>query len=355
MNALFGSASRPESGEARNLPLPEEAARLAEPLRILVATNMYPNPASPFLGIFVQQQVESLRAKGADVDVLFFNGPANKLNYLWGVPRFWAQLLRQKYHVIHAHYVYSGMIGRLQPRIPLVVTIHSGEVLQGRLEPWLTRRLVPRTDAVIAVSPEVQAAIGRSCRHVIPCGVDTTLFHPRPKDLCRAELGLPKDQRIVLFAAAPRPEKRLDLAEAAMRLLQDRLPDARLLVVSGETPDRVPLYMGAADVLLLTSDKEGSPQVVKEAMACNLPIVSVPVGDVREVLADVAGCYLSDRDPADIADKLMAVLKDPRPADGRARVEDSLSLPAIAERVLGVYRDVLGARGVFISAAPGAS
>ena len=355
MAVLFASEGRPNSGGAPNSLVPEGSVPRAEPFRILVVTNMYPNPANPFLGIFVQQQVESLRATGVEVDVLFVNGPGNKLNYAWGVPRFWARLLRHRYHVIHAHYVYSGLIGRLQLNTPLVVTIHSGEVLQGRLEPWLTRRLVRWVDAVIAVSPEVQAAIGPACQHVIPCGVDTTLFQPRPKDRCRAELGLPNDQRVVLFAAAPRPEKRRDLAEAAIGLLQERLPDVRLLVVSGETPDRVPLYMSAADVLLLTSDKEGSPQVVKEAMACNLPIVSVPVGDVPEVIAGVAGCYLCDRDPADIADKLLAALNEPRPTGGRARVEQTLSLPAIAERILGVYQDVLGARGIFIGAAPGAS
>lgn len=324
-----------------------EAPAWATPLRVLVVTNMYPNPQAPFLGIFVKQQVESLTAKGVEVDVLFVNGPGNKLHYFWGVRRFRSQLARRRYHLIHAHYVYSGIIARLQLHTPVVVTFHSGEVLQGRLEPWLSRRLVGRVDAVVAVSGEVQAAIGEACRYVIPCGVDTDRFSPVPKEECRAALGLPQHEKLVLFAAAPRPEKRRDLAEAAVAIAQQRDSAVRFLPVSNEPPERMPLYMNAADVLLLTSDKEGSPQVVKEALACNLPVVSVPIGDVPDLTSGISGCRICNRDPADIAENLTSVLETGR-CDGRPRIESHYSLPVIADSVLGVYRDVLYARGIMI-------
>jgi glycosyltransferase involved in cell wall biosynthesis len=104
-----------------------------------------------------------------------------------------------------------------------------------------------------------------------------------PREVARRQLGLPAEKPLILFAGDHwRPEKRFDLVEAAVRLVQRELPDAELVLVTKQPHDVVPIYMSACDVLVLTSDLEGSPMVVKEAMACNLPIVSVRVGDVRQ-------------------------------------------------------------------------
>jgi len=313
------------------------------PGRVLVVTNMYPVPGRPALGIFVEEQVESLRAQGLEVDVLFVDGPANKLNYLWGIFRFRRQIARCQYDLVHAHYVFSGMIALAQRGLPVVTTFHSGEVLEGSFQRTLSRLVSARSDLNIAVSAEVMQRLrGPSC--VIPCGVDLERFRPVDVGEARSQLNLPAAAKLVLFAAAMRPEKRFDLVQEALALVQRRLPDAQLVIVSNQPPELVPLYMNACDVLVLASRKEGSPQVVKEAMACNLPIVSTAVGDVAEVIAGIEGCHICAAEPQDIADKLVAALAFGRHTDGRKRVE-GLSMERVAERIVEAYGDVLARRG----------
>jgi len=314
------------------------------PGRVLVVTNMYPVPDRPVLGIFVKEQVESLRAQGLEVDVLFVDGPGNKLNYLGGILRFRRQIARHRYDLVHAHYVFSGMIALAQRGLPVVTTFHSGEVLEGSFQRTLSRLVSARSDLNIAVSDEVMGKLkGRCC--VIPCGVDLERFRPVDVGEARARLNLPTDAKLVLFAAAMRPEKRFDLVQEAFGLAQRQLPDAQLVVVSNQPPELVPLYMNACDVLVLASRKEGSPQVVKEAMACNLPVVSTATGDVREVIGGVEGCHICSAEPQDIADKLVAALTFGRRTDGRKRVEE-LSMERVAERIIEAYGQVLARRAV---------
>ena len=311
--------------------------------RILVVTNMYPDPPKrPVLGIFVKEQVESLRALGLDVDVLFVDGPGNKLNYALGFFRLWRQLLRRRYDVIHAHYVFSAAIAIAQPRVPVIATFHSGEVLLGSFQRKLSEQVSRRVDLNIAVSEEVRSRLnGNTC--VVPCGVDTERFYPRDKLEARSRLALPPDKRLVLFAAAMRPEKRFELVKASFEIVKARLPDSELVVLSNQPPDVVPDFMNACDALVLASQKEGSPQVVKEALACNLPVVSTKVGDVEELIGDVPGCLIAEPDASDIADKLVLVLKAERRIDGQAKAHQ-LSLGRIAERINERYDEVLSSR-----------
>ncbi|NOZ27279.1 MAG: glycosyltransferase family 4 protein [Chloroflexi bacterium] len=307
-------------------------------MHVLLVTNMYPTPDRPAAGIFVAEQVASLERLGVTFDVLYVDGRRSSLNYAWGVPRLWAQLRRARYDLIHAHYVFSGWIARLQWGRPLVLTHHGIEVLTGWTAPlcrWASRW----ADQVIVVSQAMQRALAPIPSHVIPCGVDLTLFRPGDRAAARAALGLEPDRPLVLFAGDLRPEKRYPLAQAAVAHLRAMGTDAALVTLTGQPHDRVPLYMQACDVLILTSTHEGSPMVVKEAMACNLPVVSVDVGDVAEVIGGTEGCVVAEADPEKLAMGLQRALAHGR-TNGRAAVE-RFDLDRVARQVLEVYRMVM--------------
>jgi len=150
---------------------------------------------------------------------------------------------------------------------------------------------------------------------------------------------LPAESKLVLFVGIMRPEKRLDVIEGAVNILYAADPNVQLIAATGQPHERIPLYMNACDVLALASDYEGSPVVIKEAMACNLPIVSVDVGDVAQVIAGVEGCYICRRDAADMADKLGQALDRGQRTAGR-RVIQSLGLDATVDSILNIYEDL---------------
>jgi teichuronic acid biosynthesis glycosyltransferase TuaC len=308
-------------------------------MRVLMLTNMYPHEADASFGTFVYEQVRALRALGVDVDVLFVNGRATQWNYLLGYPRLWRQLHYARYDLIHAHYVFSGMIARAQWTLPIVQSFHAPGQMH-TYQGWLCKRLVPLVDAVIVTSTDHKARLGYAEAHIIPCGVDFDLFVPRPRDQARAELGWDPTRQIVLWVGDPRPEKRLDLAHATYEVLRQRRDDVELRVVSKVPHHTIPTYMNAADVLLLTSDHEGSPVVIKEALACNLPIVATPVGDVPEVIGGVEGCYLAQQTPEDLAAKVELALNREARTQGREAISH-LSTHAEAQRVLALYEEVL--------------
>ena len=309
-------------------------------MRVLVVTNMYPSEANPAFGVFVHEQVESLRRQGLQVQVLFVNGKESPWNYVRGIWQVRQAVCQGGYDLIHAHYVFSGIMARFQRRCPLVVSFHgAGEMFTW--VGWLCKALAPLVDAFTVTSQEHAAQLGRRGARIVPCGIDMELLKPRPQAEARRALGMDMGEKRVLFAADLRPEKRIDVARAAIALLQAEMPDVELVVVTGQPHSRVPLYMNACDALVLTSDCEGSPQVIKEAMACNLPIVSVNVGDVAEVIGGTEGCFLCQRTPEDVAAKLRRALSFGRRTQGRAAVAH-LSLDTVARRIMAIYQEALG-------------
>ncbi|PKO24160.1 MAG: hypothetical protein CVU38_00290 [Chloroflexi bacterium HGW-Chloroflexi-1] len=314
------------------------------PLRVLVVTNMFPTADRPVMGSFVAEQVASLRCRGLVLDVLFVDGPGSKINYASGLSDVRRIALSAPYGLIHAHYVFSAMLtiastAMARCQLPIVVTQHGIEAQQGWTAPlcrWTSRR----TAYTIATSSRVAAALPGVRQEVIPCGVDTDLFRPLPRDIARQALGLPADTPLVLFVGDPRPEKRIPLIQAAVARLQVRLPAARLLLVHGEPRERIPLYMSACDVLVLASTAEGSPMVVREALACDLPVVSTDVGDVPELLDGLAGCHIAAATEEDLADKLAQSLTRRARSTSRARILP-WSLDGVAEKIEAVYRKVI--------------
>lgn len=310
-------------------------------MRILIVTNRYPTAETPGASPCIEQQRRALQRLGYHVGVLFFDGPRSKLNYLKAMMQvFWAAQVRNQYDIIHAHYGYCGVVARMQFRCPVVVTFRGSDVLSRRERPlsWLVARCV---DRVIVMTDEMKRVLGRNYACVIPYGIDLDLFQPRARAEARRELGLPLEIPLVLFPYNPeRALKRFDLVEQAVAALEGEYPDIQVLAIYDKPHKAVASYMNACDVMVLASDTEGAPNAIREAMACNLPIVSVDVGDVADIIQDTEGCYICRQTPDDIAAKLAQVLKTRKRTHGRLAVS-RLNLSKAAVAVATVYQELL--------------
>jgi glycosyltransferase involved in cell wall biosynthesis len=298
-------------------PVPGREGTPVRAFKILFVTNMYPVAGNHAWGTFVWQQAEHLRQAGHHVDVLHVEGAKSRLRYLTSGWDVFSQTHKEAYDVVHAHYGLSGVPALLRWRTPLVVTLHGSDVLVGRVQPLISKAVAAFADAVIAVSPEICAKIPGE---VIPCGVDVELFKPRDRAAARARLGLGQRAKLVLFPFDPaRRVKRVHLAQQAVERLGDGV---ELLIVSGIENAEMPWYYSAADAMILCSESEGSPTSIKEALACNLPIVSTDVGDVREITSGIDGCEIVEADADALARGLERVLggRPSTPFDGRSRI-----------------------------------
>jgi teichuronic acid biosynthesis glycosyltransferase TuaC len=323
-------------------------------IRVLMVTsdwlwNSWGGPA-----VFIARQVEFLRREGIEVDLFPFRGARHPANYLTAWKEVRRRVRQGGYDLVHAQFGQSGLTA-LPKQVPLVVTFRGDDLEgiigeKGRYIPagWLLRfisRLVARrADAAIVVSEHMKRYLPRSvAAYVMPSGIDLELFRPEPREAVRQRLGLPGDQRLVLFVGNPGlARKRYSLAQAAVAIVNQTIPTR--LVVGWELPhDRIAALMNACDALLCTSMQEGSPNAVKEALACDLPVVSVPVGDVALRLHGVVGCELCSDDRVDtIAAALGRVLRRGDRIDGRSAVKE-LDERLLTQRLVGVYRSILPA------------
>ncbi|RPJ44809.1 MAG: glycosyltransferase [Candidatus Latescibacterota bacterium] len=312
-------------------------------LRVLVAANLYPHEGAENYGTFVRDEVGALRRLGVGVDVFYVNGRASRLNYFRAAPAYLRRTRARGYQLVHAHHTLTGPMARLERRLPLVITFHGSEVAESYTAP-LSRLLARLADGRIATSRWVESRLGRPADAIVPPGVDFDLFRPADRDESRRALGLPLDRKLVLFVGLDRPDKRVFVIERAVESLRaDGIP-ADLLRVTDKRHEEIPPYMNAADVLVLVSEAEGSPMVIKEAMGCNLPIVSGDMGDIREVIEGTAGCFLCDKSVEGTAAAIRKALDFGRRTDGRPRVMH-LSLEESAKKVRAVYERVLERRG----------
>jgi len=325
------------------------AARGTGP-RVLVVTNMWPGDGSPYAGIFVRRQVEALRrvAPSWTFDTFVMAGRRGRSDYLLAVPRL-RRALRAGYDLVHAHYGFTGATAAMAGSRPLVVTLHGGDV-----DIWWQRPItawgVRRADRVIAVSERSRAVWGDASLPVLPCGVPTGLFGPRDRAEARRWLGIDMDAPTVLFPADPAvPVKDWPLFRTSIDRLTEPLRDQVVVrVLADVEPEEAPWHIAAADVVVVTSQRESGPLVVKESLAMGVPVVSVDVGDAGQVLAGVAGCAVVPHDPAAIAAAVERVLASratpPDPERLRARVlELGLDDDAIARRLLTIYEETIAA------------
>jgi teichuronic acid biosynthesis glycosyltransferase TuaC len=316
--------------------------------RVLVVTNLWPTESDPGYGSFVQAQMESLRPLGVEFDALFIDGRASRWNYLRGVGRMRTMLRQNHYDLIHAHFGLSGWVARCQLCVPVVVSFMGDDVLgrprrdgtitaYGRFLQASSFMLARIVTASIVKSAEMKSKLRLDSAEVIPNGVDLDAFRPMDRNEARKSLGLDPTKKYVLFPYNPAEQrKRYDLIQGAVAEAQARDPAIEILHVGGVPRQQMPLYMNAADVLVLASIFEGSPNAVKEAMAVNLPVVAVDVGDVRELIGQTEGCFIVPREARPMAEKIIAVCRRPVRTWGREAIA-RLSIENVARRVIAVY------------------
>jgi glycosyltransferase involved in cell wall biosynthesis len=345
-----------ESQNRQIISLPSANGDGPPSLRVLAITNMWPHAARPMLGIYAERQMRSLTRHGVAVDVLPIAGREHAFASLGAYVRAALEVLKlnwgpRRYDVIHAHTGHCGVLACLQARYPVVmsyvgydldVPAEDREGVRTRAERVLFRNMSRWFAATIAKSPrgaERLPRAGRERNSVVPNGIDRELFAPAGRDEARASLGWDlSDAPVALFLADPgRYTKRFALAQEAVERAREQVPELRLKVCDDVAPAAVPQVMNASDVLLLTSVAEGSPNVVKEALACNLPVVSVDVGDVQEHLTGVRNCHVCGADADALAAAIVSVVSAiPNRCDGRARTEH-LGIDPIADRLRRIY------------------
>ncbi len=237
------------------------------------------------------------------------------------------------------------------PSRPLVITFRGSDLnvslsLRSLAGQWLSQIAALRAGRIVCVSRQLRERLWwrRGNVVILPSGVDPEVFCPEPRSQPRQRLGWSDDERVVLFNAGHDPAtKRLDLAREALALTQGLLTRVRMEVLDGATaPERIPELLNAADCLLLTSDREGSPTVIQEALACNLPVISVEVGDTVERLRGVRRSAIVPREAAAIAIELARVLRKPTRSDGRRKVGE-FSAQRIAGELRRIYGELAGA------------
>ena len=313
-------------------------------------TPGWPNKSNPSSSPFIFRQYQSLINHGIDVTVFNFKGNKNLMNYILAWVKIRILLRKNTYDLIHAQWGHTALLA-LYTKLPLVVTYRGMDLeglvnkdgrysTYGKILTRISKFTSTIADEVIVVSKSLGSKLSRQDYTIIPSGIDLELFKPLNKFESRKRLRLPQDKKLILFAA-PRnhPRKRYDLAVEAVSILKEKF-NCELIVCEKEKPDKVPLYMNAADCLILTSIHEGSPNVVKEALACNLPVVSVEVGDVKERQGNLKHFEICGDNPKQISQALDKILSNKSPNVNRKAVLE-LDENIITEKLIGVYKKMV--------------
>ena len=302
-------------------------------MRVLIVASYNKHRFAPF----IMEQAEALRRSGCEVEFLGVEGKGI-LGYLKTLPSLKARIRLFSPDVVHAHYGLCGLLSGLQRKVPVVTTYHGSDINLKTVRPFSKLAMALSALNIFVSSKTLNLASPRGKYALLPCGIDLSDEQLTSKDEARRLMDLPMDRRYVLFAGAfDNAVKNYPLAKSAVKLV----PETELLELKGYTRSQVTLLMCAADAFLMTSLSEGSPQVIKEAMACGLPIVSVDVGDVAEVTEGIEGCFLCRRDPEAIADAIKEAMSFGR-TNGRCRIiERGLDNNIVATRLLSVYKEII--------------
>lgn len=313
-------------------------------MRILIVASYNKNRYAPF----IVEQAEASQAAGCDIEWFGVQGKGIK-GYLRELPRLRKKIHDVKPDIIHAHYGLSCLLANLATRrVPVVSSYHGSDINVASVLRFSKIAMWMSAWNIFVSKRNVDIAKPKKHWSLIPCGVNL----PQPwSELKKRKVEqltfnqwvegiMEQNKKHVLFAGAfDNAVKDPELAKASVALLDD----VQLIELKGYNRDQVNALMYSCDALLMTSRTEGSPQVVKEAMACGCPIVSVDVGDVAERTDGVEGCYIvPTREPKDIAEALKKAIAFDGKTNGREKIlEYGLTNELVAKQILGIYEDII--------------
>jgi teichuronic acid biosynthesis glycosyltransferase TuaC len=328
-------------------------------MRVLAITNLYPTPGHPTMGTFVEQQIVGLQRIGVEVDVMLVNRAEKGMGSYFTMGAALRERIGQfKPDVVHVMYggVLAERVTGIITEIPVVVSFCGSDLLGERLSGVL-RKIVSgcgvlashiaakRAVGIIVKSRNLEEAlpvsVDRSKVRIIPNGINLERFISLDQLDCRKKLGWSLNKFHVLFPAnAGDPVKRPFLAQAAIEAANRLGLNAEMHQLRGVPHEEVSIWLNASDVVLLTSLHEGSPNIIKEALACDVPVVSVDVGDVRERISEIEGCHIALPDSHDLGSKLLLVRARGGRVAGREKVQQ-ISLEQTSLKLRSFYLEVL--------------
>jgi glycosyltransferase involved in cell wall biosynthesis len=289
---------------------------------------------------FVREQGEALRELGVNVFYYAIKGKKAR-GYLSNLPMLKRAIKNNGIDIVHAHFGLCGALAVLQRSVPVVITFHNGETLS------LTGKIVSSAAAWLSkynifVAQHIHDKLFKVPKEysIIPCGIDLKLLPLVNKEEAIKTMGLRTDVPNILFGGSfSNARKNYPLAKEALALLSY---EVNLIEMKGFSRAEVDQLLCGCDLFLIPTKSEGSPQVVKEALACNCPIVATGVADIPELLSGVSNCYTTGFDASEIADRIDTIIKSGQRSNGREKVISmNLDNPLVAKRIKMIYEKVL--------------
>jgi teichuronic acid biosynthesis glycosyltransferase TuaC len=325
-------------------------------VKVLHIAGGLPSKERPFQQPFIRSQIDSLLNQGVRIEIVEIRGYESSINYFKAIGEIKKIVKTKGIHLIHAHYSYCGLVALLaNTKVPLILSLMGNDILgtpnfkgkltfRGKMDIILSKIIIKKVNHVIVKSEKMNSQIKSNIPYsVVPNGVNFELFKPQNLIESRRKLGIDENDFAILFLGDKNVTvKNFQLTNNAVEKFKKNINVKNINLISpfGIAPTQVVDYLNAADVLLLTSFYEGSPNVVKEAMACNLPIISTDVGDVKEIIQNTDYCFITGYSEDEIANKLNIIYNIRGRTNGRDKIQH-LSSENIAKRIIEIYNRLL--------------
>lgn len=307
-------------------------------MRILIVASGNTKAVSPF----IIEQVESLKKIDIHIEYFLIKGKG-WTGYLKSLSKLKKKIKNKKFNLIHAHYGLSGLLATLQRKIPVIITFHGSDININKNYKWsfIASRLSSKNIFVHKDQPK-KLKVMLNEKDIIPCGINLKIFQPKDKVALRKKLNWDQKKVYILFSSSfDKPVKNVNLAYKSTQ----NIKNSELIELKNYTKIELSNLMNAADLLLVTSFSETGPLIVKEAIACNCPVVSTDVGDVKEIIVKRKNSFVTSYNPKEIEAVIKKVIKLKKPVPKEELTLQEYDLNYAAQRIKVVYQECLKNNG----------